>query len=218
MALRTNTFPSAHSLATWMVANGYGPEDITIFGGQNQSGHIDIMYDDADPTGMIVGAVVGVTAPAQTIAVSSVTKRFTRSAGSFVTDGFQVGDHVTFAGCTNGANNSTFIVTAVSALYLECSGAVGLVTEAGTGDETATAVGWSLDIGDGHRLGLIRVIADGGDTTVNILDQGDITVLSGDTFEFDYAGRYQGDGTATDVNRVEVGANAKYTVTWLDRS
>jgi hypothetical protein len=216
MALRSNTFRSAHELTTWLVANGYGPEDVH-FMYLNTSGHFDVIYDDSDPTGMIVGTVEGTTG-AQTIAVSSVTKRFTRSVGSYVTDGFVVGDHVTFAGCTNGANNSTFIVTAVSALYLECSGAVGLVTEAGTGDETATAVGWSLDVGDGHRLGLIRVIASGGDTTVNILDQGAITVLSGDTFEFEYGGRYQGDGSATDANRVEVTANAKYTVTWLDRS
>jgi len=134
MAIRTNTFPHAHALSTWLVANDMGPEDITIFGGSNQSGHIDIMYDDADPTGIAAGA---------------------------------------------GAAN--------------------------------------VDLADGARLHRIRVTASGGNTTLNILNKGSFTILSGDTFEIDWEGRYEGDGTATAANRIAIGANSLYFVSWLAR-
>ncbi len=135
MAIRSNTFPSAHALATWMKSEGYGPEDVLVLGGQNQSGHIDIVYDDADPTGSVAGA---------------------------------------------GAAN--------------------------------------VDLADGARLHRIRVTASGGNTTLDILGSGSFTILDGDTFEIDWEGRYKGDGTAVAANRIAIGANSLYFVSWLDRS
>lgn len=43
---------------------------------------------------------------------------YTRGSGSWVTDGFAVGQSVTIAGHSNGANNGTFTITAVTALVL----------------------------------------------------------------------------------------------------
>jgi hypothetical protein len=133
--IRSNTFPTAFALASWMRDSGYGPQDITITGGQNQSGHIDILYDDADPTGVAAGA---------------------------------------------GAAN--------------------------------------VDLAEGARLQRIRVSATGGNTTLNILGLGSFTILSGDTFEIDWEGRYVGTGVAAAENRIAIGANSLYFVSWLDRS
>ncbi len=66
---------------------------------------------------------------ATTCAVSSVTKTFTRSAGSFITDGLVVGGGVRWTGFSNAGNNSTFRVTTLTALVCTCSEATGLVTE-----------------------------------------------------------------------------------------
>jgi hypothetical protein len=117
-----------------MTSNHFGPEDIKVLGGQNQSGHIDIVYDDEDPSGAAAGA---------------------------------------------GAAN--------------------------------------VDLAAGSRLQRIRVTASGGDTTLNILGLGSFTILSGDTFEIDWEGRYVGTGVAAAGNRVAIGANSLYFVSWLER-
>jgi len=61
------------------------------------------------------------------------TTTFNRAAGSFVTDGFLVGQRVTGSGFTNGGNNATFTVTAVAATVLTVDGP--LVVEAAGVDE-----------------------------------------------------------------------------------
>ena len=132
--IRSDTFPSAFALATWMRSAGYGPQDVIITGGQNQSGHIDVLYDDADPSGAAAGA---------------------------------------------GAAN--------------------------------------VDLAAGARLHRIRVTASGGNTTLNILGLGSFTILSGDTFEIDWEGRYVGTGAAAAGNRIAIGANSLYFVSWLAR-
>lgn len=47
---------------------------------------------------------------------------YTRSSGSFVTDGFRIGMEVNATGFTNSANNAAKTLTSVSALALTCSG------------------------------------------------------------------------------------------------
>lgn len=49
---------------------------------------------------------------------SATAGSFTRATGSFVTDGFAVGDIVTASGFTTAGNNGRFVVTAVVALTL----------------------------------------------------------------------------------------------------
>ena len=77
--------------------------------------------------------------PVQTIAVATGSPAtYTRSAGSWITDGVAVGDYVTFGGFTNGGNNGQFKVTAVSALVVS-------VTNAGAVVEGASAGRWYWD-------------------------------------------------------------------------
>lgn len=64
----------------------------------------------------------------QTLSVNSVTKKFSRATGSFITDGVQVGDFITTTGFAASGNNGTFEVSAVSALEITCATASGLET------------------------------------------------------------------------------------------
>jgi hypothetical protein len=63
---------------------------------------------------------------------------FTRSAGSYVTDGFKVGDVIDVSGFTTAANNGRFLVSAVSATVLTVT-ATTLVDEV-EGDSVTIAV------------------------------------------------------------------------------
>jgi len=72
------------------------------------------------------------------INVVAATRTFTRLTGSFVTDGFQVGHHITGSGFTNGGNNVTKIIESVTALVITVTSGTGLVNETGGGDEVLT--------------------------------------------------------------------------------
>lgn len=67
---------------------------------------------------------------ATTLAVAATGKTFTRSAGSFLTDGLKVGDYIVTSGFATAGNNGSFKVTTLTALVATCAGAVGLVDEA----------------------------------------------------------------------------------------
>ena len=60
---------------------------------------------------------------------------FTRTAGSFITDGFTVGSDIVTAGHSNAPNNGTFTPAVVTALTLEVT-ATTLITESAVGGET----------------------------------------------------------------------------------
>ncbi|HDR9153782.1 TPA: hypothetical protein QDB05_000201 [Burkholderia vietnamiensis] len=86
----------------------------------------------------------GATTGAQTtIAASAVAPHFTRSAGSFITDGFKVGDVIRATGFTAAANNNTnFMLVDVEAqamTVIQLNGPVGIVNEA-AGDAVTLAV------------------------------------------------------------------------------
>ena len=81
-------------------------------------------------------AQVGTT---QTIAVAAGPPgTYTRSAGSWITDGFQVGMTATFAGFTNAANNGSHVISAVSATVLTTLDT--LVVEVAATGRSASAV------------------------------------------------------------------------------
>lgn len=65
------------------------------------------------------------------ITIAAAGKTFTRAAGSFLTDGFAVGQEIRTTNFVTGANNGSFIITAVSALVITCANAAGLVDEVG---------------------------------------------------------------------------------------
>jgi len=72
-----------------------------------------------------------------TVDVVATAKTFTRSTGSWITDGVKVGDKITFGGFTASGNNGTFVISAVSALVVTCSTATGLANV--TADDAITA-------------------------------------------------------------------------------
>lgn len=73
-----------------------------------------------------------------TVDVDATGKTFTRSAGSWVTDGVKVGDKITFGGFAAAGNNGTFVVSAVTDLVVTCATATGLVDVTDDTDVTAT--------------------------------------------------------------------------------
>lgn len=66
---------------------------------------------------------------AASVTVAATGKTFTRAAGSWLDDGFAVGDNVTFSGFSNGGNNATFNISALTTTVMTCSTATGLVNE-----------------------------------------------------------------------------------------
>jgi hypothetical protein len=61
--------------------------------------------------------------------VNSGAGTFTRDAGSFIVDGFQVGDVVTFSGFGDAGNNATKTISVLTALVMTVSDATGLVDD-----------------------------------------------------------------------------------------
>ncbi|TEU14322.1 MAG: hypothetical protein E3J25_04980, partial [Anaerolineales bacterium] len=73
------------------------------------------------------------------IDVVAASRTFTRASGSFVTDGFEVGDGVEWGAFTNAGNNRKCLIETVTALVITVTSATsgGLVNETGSGNETA---------------------------------------------------------------------------------
>lgn len=75
---------------------------------------------------------------ATTINVNATAGTFTRLTGSFITDGFIAGNEFTGSGFANAGNNSSFIISTVTALVITVVSSSGMVTETGSGDEKLT--------------------------------------------------------------------------------
>jgi hypothetical protein len=84
----------------------------------------------------------GTTGAVAVLAVTNTGTKFTRSTGSFITDGFNVGDVVSASGFTTANNNSHYcLVTAVAALTLDIAPLDGVVlTDESEGDTVTIAV------------------------------------------------------------------------------
>lgn len=93
------------------------------------------------------------TMSSASVAVAASGKTFTRLAGSFLTDGFAVGDYVQWAGFTNAGNNITVKITTLTATVMTCSGATGLVDETTAfGRFCSTNTRPSFTTEKGHKL------------------------------------------------------------------
>jgi hypothetical protein len=90
------------------------------------------------------GAWAAVTTGSSTLEVTST--QYKRAAGSFILDGFQVGDQVTGAGFTAPGNNVTSRITALTALLMTVD-APALVVEAPAAGRTVAIVGKKLKTG-----------------------------------------------------------------------
>lgn len=112
-------------------------------------------------------------AGALTINVASGGPTFTRTSGSFITDGFAIGMTFTASGFTNAGNNVSKVISAVTDTVITVTSGSGLVTESGNGNErlavtpVVTVAGESTHILFGTnaaniRLGAISMSYDGG--------------------------------------------------------
>jgi len=79
-----------------------------------------------------------VTSGTQTITVDAAAGTFTRSAGSFLTDGFEEGKKFAPTGYVNAGNEKERTASDVSALVITTTELTGLVNEAGDADEVIT--------------------------------------------------------------------------------
>lgn len=68
---------------------------------------------------------------AQTVSVDATAKTFSRTTGSWITDGVQVGDKIITTGFIDAKNNGTFVVSKVVALAITCATAADLVNVTG---------------------------------------------------------------------------------------
>jgi Tfp pilus tip-associated adhesin PilY1 len=74
------------------------------------------------------------------ITVDASSRTFTRSSGSFTTDGWKVGMSFASSGFANSANNKNgFVISSVSSTVITCSAAGGLVDETHSATITSTA-------------------------------------------------------------------------------
>ncbi|MBT0664778.1 hypothetical protein KI809_10745 [Geobacter pelophilus] len=91
------------------------------------------------------------TCTAMIAAAASPTNTFTRAAGSFITDGFAVGQQIVTSGFTAPADNITAIVSAVTATVLTVSAATtGMVVEA-SASRTISTTAQRLRVGNIFR-------------------------------------------------------------------
>ncbi len=88
------------------------------------------------------------TTGAPNLGAVNASNRFTRATGSWIDDGYRPGDIVTTASFSNGGNNGTWRVLAVTALNLDVyDPEEAIVDEAEAGGKTLTYPGKRLDIG-----------------------------------------------------------------------
>ena len=100
--------------------------------------------------GKYIGLAGQPTSGALSLGITAATATLTRGSGSFVTDGFAVGQRVVLTGYANGGNNTTKVLATVAALTMTFADNTGLVDEAGTGDEIANS---GNNSGQGNPLG-----------------------------------------------------------------
>ncbi len=125
----TNTFVAAANNATEL-------------GGVGASGQFGYQFTQAETDyDSILGVMLRcATADSGSITVTVTTGGgnavYTRSAGSYLTDGFRVGHRVTWANLSNAGNNITLTITVLTALAMTCV----LTTQVGEGPTAAADV------------------------------------------------------------------------------
>jgi len=144
-------------------------------------------------TGMRLVKCSGAATGAATISVNATAGTFTRATGSYLTDGFVPGQSITSAGYVNGGNNTTKVISSVTALVITVTSLTGLVTEAGGGDETITgstvtvggfneadgAFSWFLNNTGTGNLNQCVAFLDALAQTDNDIDSGSLTTTNG---------------------------------------
>ena len=111
---------------------------LDVLNGSNLSLPVKVEYVEVAPaaasTRREVSQVQAFDAASLTVTVAAAGGTYTRSAGSYITDGFRVGQTVTWSGFTNAGNNATKVILVLTATVMTTSTS-GLVNETGNGDE-----------------------------------------------------------------------------------
>lgn len=138
--------------------------------------------------------------PTCTFATSST---ITRSAGSFLTDGYKVGGQVTRRAATVGANNGTSVLTAVTALQLTVSG-----TPFTTGADTAVQLAVNNQNALALRLRVRDADAKGKTFAQANLASGGFTTLANALFAFPLS---NGSDQKIDATDATIDGSSPYT-------
>ena len=78
----------------------------------------------------------------------AVARTYTRSAGSYITDGFAVGMVVTWSGFTNAVNNGKKVIESLTATVMTVTASQTLIAETGDANERAVvAFGYTRSVG-----------------------------------------------------------------------
>jgi hypothetical protein len=96
-------------------------------------------YEDFMAAALRKDFVAGSTTGAITVLASTATT-IVRSTGSFVSDGFKVGDVVNVTGFTDAGNNGLFLITAMTATVLTVSGLAGQTRTVEAEGDTVTVL------------------------------------------------------------------------------
>ena len=143
----TRNTPSANDWTiNWTRRTRIGQElidyDDTAVNEETEEYEVDIR--DGVSSAVLRTITVGPGLPALSginISATSGTQLITRASGSWLTDGFLVGQQVDLAGFSNADNNNRFVISALTATDMTLtSGATLLVTEASGAGKTVTAV------------------------------------------------------------------------------
>lgn len=108
-------------------------------------------FDDQIEAGMS-GTWAAFTTTGINLGADQTTHSYTRASGSWITDGFRVGDVIVGTGfsASSGANNlqRTVVAVTASALTIDQTGTNGdLVTESSASSRTISVVGKRIDVG-----------------------------------------------------------------------
>lgn len=143
------------------IPNGYRLSTLTLLCAGNASANLTIGIDQAPNTNAVnvnlgsrtlaaLSATPGdqtltfdniaatTNAGGQTVTANFAALTFTRSAGSYITDGFLVGQTVTFAGFVNGGNNGARVIASVTATVITVVSNTGMVNETSAANAVTT--------------------------------------------------------------------------------
>jgi len=186
--------------------NELEPRSGTVNGQMKLSGKFrpecfdDMLEAAAQGTWGVKYALTGLTV---TVASAASGFTFTRSTGSWVTDGVAVGDIITWGGFAAVGNNKSFQVTAVTALAVTCGNATGCTAVVSDTDVTATTGADYLKVGSTQRRVAWEIYHSDTDEYLRMID----TEISNFNLSLNANGEISFDMTAIGGTELDLGAN-----------
>jgi len=138
-----------------------------------------------------------------TVASAASGFTFTRSTGSWITDGVAVGDIITFGGFAAVGNNASFQVTALTALAVTCGNATGCTAVVSDTDVTATTGADYLKVGSTQRRVAWEIYHSDTEEYLRMID----TEISNFNLSLNANGEISFDMTAIGGTELDLGAN-----------